>query len=173
MLNINILPQELKNSLKRIKLYKFIQRISSLLFFLTIILSAIIFLSRIILELQANATSNNLSIQKTQTSSGELKDILTEVEQVKQIQADQVNWTKNLENIISSINPNISLSSMQLNKDSNELTLKGIAKTRQDLLDFKKLLEESQDFSNLNFPIKNLSDRENINFDAKMNIKFL
>jgi hypothetical protein len=174
MLEINILPQELKSELRLSKLYNTIKKMVLLVVLMTLFISILIIFGRILLKVQTNIFSNSSSISGADAiTDKKIYDIEKEVEYAKKIQSENVNWPRTIENFVNNVNSDISITQFKIDKDSSQMSISGIAKTREGLLSFKKNLETNLNYSNLEFPIKDLSQKQNINFDLKMNIKFL
>ena len=61
----------------------------------------------------------------------------------------------------------IILTGLDVEKTATKITLQGRANNRQNLLDYKKNLEESGLVSNLEIPVSVLTAKENIDFEIK------
>lgn len=171
MLLINLLPQETKKELKLLNIYGLIKKIIFLIILMTIFITAIIVFGKILLKTQINTSS--LVVYNKNNTSDNISAIQKQVEMAKTIESSEPNWPKTIESVLASIDPSISVLSMKIDKDSSSIEITGVAKTREDLLNFKKSLESNTNYSNIDFPIRNLSEKQNINFSVKMNFKFL
>jgi Tfp pilus assembly protein PilN len=91
---------------------------------------------------------------------------------VSQIQNEFTLWSYFLEDLAANTPPDISLSFLKLNKEDGMIKLRGRAASREGLLLLKQNLENSNNFSNIDFPIKNILQQKNIDFEinAKINL---
>ena len=174
MLTINLLPEELKKELKFLKLYNVVNKMITLIILLTFFLTAFVVYGKFLLKTQTDVFSGSLSmIENKDTEVSRIDEIEKEIAQVKSIQGSEVKWAKTIEALITTMNSDIVISSMKIDKDLNQVSISGTAKTREALLALKKTLESNENYPKLDFPIRNLSERQNINFDIKMNLKSL
>ena len=56
----------------------------------------------------------------------------------------------------------------QITMELGRIKLEGLAKNRNDLVDFKELLKQSELFSEVEMPISNLTSQKNINFQINL-----
>ncbi len=86
---------------------------------------------------------------------------------LNKIEQEFVPWSTIFLSVAKTIPPNISLSSLTVEKSGGNLLIQGIAKNRNDLLNFTKLLEGSSLFEFVESPLSNLLIKEDIAFELK------
>ena len=174
MIEINILPEESK---KRIKTENVFNSLRKMLLFLTLIVlfvSTILLLARVALKYQADIYKNfPVAYESSSTKDSGTKEIENKVIQVKNIQEGFVDWYGTISDLTEILNKDIKLESFSIDRDSAVLSIAGVAKTREAFLQLKTDLENSGRYLNIDFPVKNLLEKENIKFDLKVNIKFI
>lgn len=77
-------------------------------------------------------------------------------------------------NILSSITPNITLTHFSINKNEDNIfvvDIGGVARDRDSLRDFKISLDNNDTFINVNLPISDYIDKNNLDFLIKLEIK--
>lgn len=80
-------------------------------------------------------------------------------------------WSNTVDEIRSRVTTGIVVNNFSVSKPSEPIKLSGVAKTRSNLNDFKKSLEESPMFITLDIPLSNLGKKEDIPFTASVMLK--
>lgn len=83
---------------------------------------------------------------------------------VKEIQKNYIYYDDLLIETTNLIPKDITLSNMSINTENKKTNFKGNAKTRNNLLELQKNLEDSAIFANIKAPISNILKKENIDF---------
>ncbi len=167
MLTINLSPKEDQTAYKQERIF-FIIKNSFLLFliflvFITIILiCAKVYLGK---NLDDLVGSSYISANLTKEIKTKVTNINTKLRQISEIQKDYYEFSKPLLGLGQLIPNNIQITSLNLNKNNMQFFLKGISKTREDLLSLQNNLETSSLFGDIKFPLSNLLVKENINFE--------
>ena len=173
MLSLNITPPELK---KEIKLKLILKKIKNLFFVLLILFSFYsIFLLGLKLILQIHfvntVAETSIVTKNTENYSREIRNINVQINSIEKIQNNFVVWSKFL-TVLSNEKPiDITLNKISLNYDDNSLTLSGFSNTRENLLNLKSNLENCESLMEINFPLSNLLEKNNINFELSAKIK--
>lgn len=177
MLSLNLVSDELKKEIKLRHIYKLIKKIGYIFIVITIIISAILTAAKIILKKNYSKVIEQTSLINIskQSYTSKVKEINSQINTISEIQKDYVDWADLLEYLSEKIPDKITLSFIKINKDSVALKMGGKTKTREDLLIFKQNLENSKVFYDINLPLENILEKENINFEisAKINFKDL
>jgi len=167
MLRLNIIPKPLKYEIRMQVNFIRIKNLLAILLLLVLLYSITFVVSRLILELHAIRTIYE-TITTTITKDNRSKQVRTinnDIDLVNDIQADSVEWSYFLEMLMKKIPADITLNRITANKNTNIIILAGTAGTRDSLLDLKELLEATPELNNVELPIKNLLQKENINFE--------
>lgn len=83
----------------------------------------------------------------------------------------KTNLTITLLNIKMTETAGIKISKLASNKNNNTITIAGIAENREDINVFKSKLNNSSYFNIINFSLKDIAKKNNINFNASLKIK--
>jgi len=166
--SINLLPPYWVKSYatKRLK-----RQVSSLALNTTLVLSTILILA-FGFYLHLNGRLNRLT-QETQATSGVgTVDVLSQVQEVNDTSemvvkvGSKVFQPQVVMNTITKLRPaGISIDYYDINFETAEINIRGKANSRLILIDFKKKLEESEEFSDVDLPLSSLEKENNIDFD--------
>ena len=172
MIKLNIIPQEIKREIiiaKKIKIYfKFLNII-----IINFIIYSLIFLAlKIIMQNYYNDTKNQTILENKSTGDyqAEVKGINDQIKYIKNIQDDFVYWSDFFAFLSENKSKGIIYKQIKVSKDEDMAIFLATASTRNDLLAFKKSLEESQIFSDINLPFSSLLEKNDINFEIKAKI---
>lgn len=166
MLKLNIIPRSIK---RENIIFSFYVSLKDLLYIILIILSfySIIFLILLgIMEIHFTNTMIQTTnvVKNAENFTKKISETNQSINTVINIQKNFVNWL-DLFNFLSKNTPdNINFSQIKINKEKNSLTLTGTSETREDLIKLKESLDNSQFLEKIDFPIKNLLEKSNINF---------
>jgi Tfp pilus assembly protein PilN len=95
-----------------------------------------------------------------------------QIGQLKLVQNKFIVWSTRLVALTNLTPKNVELYSVTVNSDTKDINLTGNAKTRDDLLQYKANLENSNLLSGVNLPIENLLEANNSYFDIKAKMSF-
>ena len=166
MLTLNIIPKSLKDEIKLQITYLKLKNLLAFLLFLALIYSTAFVALSFVLEMHSInlVHRTNIATRSNDDFSKQVRSINSDVGIVESIQSGYTEWSYMMENLMKTIPRDISISQFTANKNTNLVTINGLARTRDSLLDLKELLEASPNYENVEFPIKNLLQKENINF---------
>jgi len=177
MSELNLLNPAQRNKAKKIKTYFATKHVLLQLLSLLLMITTIFYFSTIILKNNLDSLDEqiNKEIEIRQLSNvNSIEDatklLNSQLELVNNIQNKYIYWTVLLNDFSNLVPNNITLNNVKFTTnillDSEDKTFKisGIAKQRQDFLNFKENLTNSEYYSNINAPLSNLIQKENINF---------
>jgi len=174
MLTLNLIPLQLKKEIKFKRIHSLLKKMGSLLIVITIIIAIILLTAKLILQNNFNKVVEETT-QITKSSQGyniKVRDINSRLNQIVNIQNDFVAWSYLIENLADKTPAGITFNSVNINKENSSILIRGIAKYRDDLLALKENMEKSTIYSAVEFPLQNILEKENINFEisAKVNL---
>jgi len=177
MLTLNLIPGELKKEITLRHLYLFIKKINLTLIIITIAVAIILLAAKTILQLKFNniVDQTTLVTKNNQGYNNKIRDINSKIDFMEKIQNGFIPWS-NLLKTVADITPgDIGLYYLKINFEEQAIKIKGKAGLRDSLLDFKKKMESTAIFREIDFPIKNILEKENIDFEinAKINLENL
>ncbi len=173
MLTLNILPKQNKREIKLLYIYKNLKKIMLLLVLYISVLATAILVARLFLQINFINLSQNLNIlvAENQTSISHLKMVSSKLNYISKIQKDNIKVSDLLADLTNKINDGIKINQIKFDHSKNSLNINGRAKTRDDLLNFKQNLENSPNYTDIKFPLKNILEKENIDFNIELTIK--
>ncbi|MCK5320756.1 hypothetical protein KAJ61_05210, partial [Candidatus Parcubacteria bacterium] len=146
---------------------KFIKKIIGTVFLFIIIFSGILFAAEFYLQLYFEETieKNANTSKSTEDYLKKIKEINNKIDYIANIQNNNIDWTNIILRVSKTINNDIKINKININKSNNTLSLSGNAKTRNSLLLLKDSLEKYENFNEIKLPIKNLLEKNDINFE--------
>ncbi|MDD5031842.1 MAG: hypothetical protein PHR36_02230 [Patescibacteria group bacterium] len=175
MLNLNLFSQELKQEIKLRHVYKMLKQADYILIIITIFVAVVILVAKIILQNDFNKITEQTTLitKDSQGQNSKIREINTRLSLVEKIQGDFVPWSYLFKDLAGYVNNDINFSLIKVNREKGEIELKGMAGTRESLLALKGGLEQSAIFYDLDFPMKNILEKNDINFEikAKLNLE--
>lgn len=170
---MNLLPFYQK---KRVKLLLFYQNIifsGFLLIIFVLILTIILGGFSFFLDLNYQAVEKEIIVEqsrvvRTETVEGiekKVKDLNKELSRFKNIQKEQSDIYQVLEKIYQEVLSNrVQVHSLEIDRETKKVLVVGFSLTREDLLEIKEILETSQEYKDIDFPLSNLVSPKDINF---------
>jgi len=177
MLTLNLVSQELKKEIKLQRIYKLLKEINCILIIITIIIAIIFLTARLILQNNFNkiVDQTTLVTKNNQGYNAKVREINSQLNFISQIQEDFIPWSYLIEDLVQNTPPDITFSLIEINQGKQTIIIKGRADFRSSLLTLKQYLEESPICSEIKFPLKNILQKNDIDFEinAKLNLKEL
>ncbi|MDD5291138.1 MAG: hypothetical protein PHZ04_03405 [Patescibacteria group bacterium] len=173
MLNLNLVSQELKQEIRLRHVYKMFKQASYILVIITIFIAVVMLVAKIILQNNFNkiVEQTTLITKDSQGQNSKIREINTHLSFVEKIQDGFIPWSYLFKDLAGYANSDINFYLVKVNKEKKEIELKGIAKTRESLLALKEGLGKSAIFYDLDFPMKNILEKNDINFEMTAKLK--
>lgn len=174
MLKLNLVSQELKKELKLRHLYKFLKKVDYIFIIISIVIAIMLLTARVILQNNFNSVVEQTTqiTKNSQSYNTKVREINAKISSVEQIQKDFVAWSGIFSELEKIANDGIVFASVRFNYNDKSAKFSGNAKTRDDLIAFKEQLEQSSLFKQIDFPVSNILEKTDINFDlnAKLSL---
>jgi len=169
MLNLNLVSQELKQETKLRHIYKMLKQASYILIIITIFIAIVMLAAKVILQNSFNkiVEETTLITRESQGQNSRIREINTHLSLVEKIQNDFIPWSFLLKELGKYVNNNLNFYSIRIDSGQKTIELKGVAKNRDSLLSFKSGMEKSDIFSGIVFPVKNILEKQDIDFEIK------
>lgn len=105
--------------------------------------------------------------------AAEIQEINSYLKTLETIHEENILPTQILTLLSRTITENIQVTNVSLALDSQLLKIKGLAKTREDFLNFQKALKDSVAFGEINIPISAILKKEDLDFllETKINLE--
>jgi hypothetical protein len=108
----------------------------------------------------------NLSVKQSNISMDEIiKSLNAQLIQINDVQTKYIKWTRVLNNFNTIVPNEISLNLLEFNSLTKTFRVTGTSSDRQVLLNFQESLSKFPYLKELNFPLSNLAQQNNINFE--------
>lgn len=174
MLSLNLISRELKKEINLKRVSAVIKKMSAILIVAAALFAIILSTAKIILRNNLNQALEraNLVADAENPYIAKIKNINSKIIAAQSIQNDYIPWTLTLENLTNLTPRGITYSYLKIDKIGGQASLRGLADMRENLLELKNNLNNSNLFSEVKSPMENILQKENINFsiDMKLNI---
>lgn len=173
MITLNLVSAGQKKETKLRHIYGFIKTVNLSLIIITIAIAIVLLVAKIILQSKFNDIVNQTTLV-TKTNQGynnQVQEINNKLNFIGKIQDDFIPWSNLITNLAEMTPPNINFYYLKLDSQDQTIKIKGRAGLRSSLLDFKEKMAATAYFKEIDFPIKNILEKENIDFEinAKLN----
>jgi Tfp pilus assembly protein PilN len=175
-IDLNLLPEEKKNNLKRKKVFWLIIRQEVLFLFAVVFLIAFLISTNLILGVQSKGieTLNSLGesgqdFAEIQKYEAKFKETNEKTAVYRKIASNHLHWSHLLEKLSMVTPDSVSISGLVTKNYS--ISLSGKAKGRDDLLKFRDNIEKDECFGDINVPLSNYVAKENVDFQIDFKIK--
>ena len=173
MINLNIISRELKKEINTKAIYLSYKNLLAIIFITLTFYASAYLVCLLVLQIHFVETVKDTSLipRGGENYSTQVRQLNNAITNIESIQSEYTNWSYLLESIHKLSGQNITINNISVNKNNKEITLCGIAATRDSLLQLKERLEDLNYFTEINLPIKNLLEKENISFDINSSFK--
>jgi len=178
MLELNLLPSQEKKEVELANLSRLVASLSvwflvSLIIFALLLASTFFYLS-ILLRAQnrlIEIRQNDPKTQRLVEIEGKIQQANRRINQIYLKQNDLILWIPLLEEIANLTPGGVYLTNFSYQLAENQIYLRGWANTRDNLLSFQNLLEESPFFVEIEAPLSNLLKQNDIDFSFTLYLK--
>lgn len=174
-IKLNLIPPKKKEEIKKNKRLKTAIKAEIVLTIILMVFFSVLLSFRYVLgiELTGEKTLNaqierNDQFGKIKSYDDQFNQANDMIKQVAVIDQTQLYWSRVFVKISQLILPGIETKS--LSTDNSAVTISGIADTRDNLIAFKSNLEKESCFSQINLPLSNLVDKENVTFQIVFDV---
>lgn len=166
MITINLLSPSQKRELKIKRVYVAIKELVILVLLFTLIIAIMLLISKYILDnsLSRLIERNAYTIQENRDAVNKINVLNAKIETIGKIQNDFKKWSEFLVAFTNLTPDNISYSLVKIRYEDAFMEIKGVSKTREDLVKLKDNLTNSGYFTDINLPLKNLLAKDNNDF---------
>lgn len=169
---LNIVPDNLKKEIQHRLIYESYKKFLGLVLicvcvYAITVLFALFFIQQYFVE---TINKTNIITKSTENYTNKVNETNNQISTMTNIQNEFVKWSSLLKILSENISDGISLNQLTLSREKNTIHLSGTAAARDDLLKLKDFLDRLDFFHQINFPISNLLERNNINFEISAQI---
>ncbi|NTW22070.1 PilN domain-containing protein [Candidatus Falkowbacteria bacterium] len=172
MITLNLISEQKKKEIKIKHLHLLLKKIDLVVIIFVCLIAILILVAKILLQNTFNTTIDQTTLitKNTQGSASKVRDINNKITSVDQVQTDFIVWTKLLDQLATSTPDDIVFTSVKASSDKN-IRITGVAKTRDALIALKNSYEDVVMFDKFDFPLSNMLQKENINFEIVTKFK--
>lgn len=178
MLKLNLISPEYKKNIKMKQILHDVKNLSLYVTLIVVVSATILLIARLILEDNFAETIGQTSLISRNPAENKTNiEINKKIELAKQVQSDYIAWSRLIINFSKLVPNGVEISSFNVNPcpkiDEWTINIVGKAANRNDFLTFKENLLKAKDLfqKEIDIPITNLFEKENINFNININIK--
>lgn len=176
MITLNLVSLEQKKEIKLKHIYGFVKNINLALIIITIIIAIIFLIAKLILLQKFNEiVSQTAQVIRSSQVNNNVRKINGKLNYIAKIQNDFIPWSDLIKDLTEITPSDVKFYSVRLDANEQKIKIKGRAVLRESLLTFKDKMAASPYYKDMEFPIKNILEKENIDFEiiAGLNISNL
>lgn len=177
-MSFNLLPAQEAKIVRYIFLRRYIAHIALLVVLSEILFTASLLVMQFTVAQKHEEEKNTIQRQIQSSGAEEIKTIEGKINtfnnyltKISALQKNHVNVANIVEIIARKQSQDVTLNSISLQTDTDKISARGTAKTRESFLRFKNDLEEIPYFTDINSPLSNIINPVDINFNIEFTLK--
>lgn len=177
-MSFNLLPIQEAKIVKYIFLKRYIVAIALLIVLTEILFTASLLIMQFMVSQKYEGEKDTIQRQIQSSGAEEIKTIEGKINgfndyltKISTFQKNHVNVANIIETITKKQSRDVTLNSISLQTDTNKISLRGTAKTRESFLRFKNDLEKTPYFTDINSPLTNIINPVDISFNMEFVLK--
>lgn len=177
MLETNLLPESERKFLRTEKLFRTVVFAFILGLVGIAVISGFFWAMRQIINIRQGAVEDELNTLQTQAKESEEGQIQQKVSELNSLATSYNNnlqnqpyWTTLWENLLAITPGGIKFDEFTGSSTDKILSIKGTALTRQDLMSFQDILEDSEFAASVEAPLSNIIEKENVPFEITVTL---
>src|SRR3989338_9341333 len=162
MLTLNLISSGQKKEIKLRHIYDVIKTVNFILIIIIIVIAIILLIAKVILQSKFTEVVNQTTLV-TKTNQGynnNVREINSKLNFIEKIQTEFIPWSDLLKKLAEITPTDINLYYVKLDSLEQIIKIKGRAELRDSLLNFKDKMETAGYFEEIDFPIKNILEKE-------------
>lgn len=172
MLRMNLLPIKQRKRIKLLIIYQNIVFSGLVLILLSLILILVLGSFLIFLNFKFQGIEKEITIEQSRIIQTEtvrsverrIKELNKELKELKEAQAKESNVYSILDDISQNLLIGVEVHTLKIDRETGKISVTGYSSTRENLLIIKEILETSDKYKNVDFPLANLTDPKDIDF---------
>lgn len=175
MIKLNLIPSVKKEEIKKAYYVRLVLKWGFELLLIFVVFAGMLISINYILKITLNSNAqsalekNNDQYKEIRKYDQEIQGINSQINEIEKIQKGQVHWFKFFERINGQFSDKIEIK--KIITSNYAVLLSGRANNRDNLIQFKDNLEKESCFSEINLPLSNLVEKENVEFQIDFKIK--
>jgi Tfp pilus assembly protein PilN len=176
---INLLPKPKQQELKYEAIFHSLLMVLWVTLGSFLLVFAIQFATKFYLEFEAKSIANNIVVLQQAVNKQDNTTVKTEVTAVNNVVLDFKNlsdsspkWSKLIKAFVPLVPDGVHINSLTVDAKNKNVLVTGYSPTRELVIEFyNNVLADSDHFSNIDYPLENVSKRTNINFHNSFLVK--
>ncbi|HTW96417.1 MAG TPA: PilN domain-containing protein [Candidatus Methylomirabilis sp.] len=171
MLRLNLLAEDSKQKIRYKRLNLLFRRTEIYLIIFLAIIAVLFFGARQILQnnyQKSSATASQMLKVDNNQYSIQAKEINNKLSAVSEIENSYLSYSQLIKKITDLIPAGVTVSYLKIDSEQKRLLIRGIAATRDNLLNLENNLTNSSFLSDVNVPLQEKLKKENIDIDINM-----
>lgn len=175
-IKLNLIPPLRKKEIKKLYFLRMLARWQVEIFLIFLIFLVLLWHISYILKIEADSSLKQIEMSRQSFSykdmqgyKEKIKKANAQVADVEKIQKGQIYWSELLDKLNQIIFSGIEVDS--LGTKNYQIFLTGVANNRDDLVNFKEKLTQESCFTEVDFPLANLMNKENLVFQMQFVVK--
>ena len=172
-IKINLLSPEKKSYLNRIIYIQFIKNTFISIVFVFCISGIALLGGQVILQEYFGDVSSNLLVSSglNADTNRQIQEVNTIIKKTEALQAVHYLWLQKIVEIGNAVPDKVVFSSINLNKEKKYINISGTADDRDSLLELKNNINSLDFIQNIEIPLSQLTEKENIKFSIDIEMK--
>lgn len=169
MITLNLIPENEKKELQLLNTYVAIKNLVLVILLGVMVSSIMLLIGKIILlqHFTETVSENVLKTFSINITNIDIKKLKKEMDAAKEIQKNHINWINFFIHFNTMANNGIAVNSLEINGQGG-VNISGLAKERQNLIDFEKNINDSGYFNEFKFPYDSLFKKNDIIFNISL-----
>lgn len=171
MITLNLLSPEKKKELAQKKIYDSLRDALYILLLFSTFIAAISLMARLLLKknFETSIKQNIPLQQKGLELERKVTHLNKTLARIEEIQKNSISYSPTLLTLTQLIPNGITISELTIARDT--VSIRGKAKSRDAFLELTSIIEKNPDFENVDYPITNLVQKEDIDFSINFTVR--
>lgn len=172
-IRINLLSTEKRKYLNRMIYIQFIKNTFISIVFVFCISGITLLGGQSVLQEYFSEVSNGLTLAGgiNAEQNKKIRDINSLIRNVEAVQEVHNLWSQKIVELSNIVPDKVTFSNMILNKETQGINISGVAKDRESLLEFKDNINNLDFIKNIEIPLSQLTEKEDIKFSISIEMK--
>jgi hypothetical protein len=174
MITLNLIPESIREENRLKHVYRLNVHLAKITVYMTIVITSLVIITRLVLVNAYDNAETELAFitENTRGYNTNIKELNDKIALVSQVANSVRDWDKLIIRVGNLTPKGITLTFMKLNQPTQTIQITGMAETRDDLLKFKDIVNNSGFIENVDIPISSLLEKNNIPFSFSSKLDF-
>ncbi len=172
-IKINLLSNEKRKYLNRMIYIQFVKNTFISIVFVFCLSGMTLLGGQSVLQEYFNSVSSVLTMSNSVRSAEnkQIQDVNNIIKRTEALEAVNNLWAEKIVEFGNAVPAGVTIKNMGIFKDRNEINISGLAQNRDALLELKENVSELDFIENMEIPLSQLTEKEDINFSITIKMK--